>query len=659
MADYDVGAVSLSVPPTSAVIQAYRPAVLVRNNGAHDALAVGSLRIYSPAGLLIFTTAIYSGVIAPGETTPAQAVDYWTPPALGKYMFIATVTCINDQFEPNNNLAPCFVDVIPGEPTPPSAVPLHAAQHEEGGSDEVIIDGLHGRTADPQIAIAHKTTHGAAGSDELDLTGLHGILADGQPIADHHATHEDGGDDELNVEGLSGELHNLQKPKTHDNSAHDPNYSINKHGSADHSVQYATDADLDTHKLKNQVHGTDPYHVLSDYHTTEDPAPHSNATNLEKTANKGQIHGYAELDASALVPRNQLAPDIQPPPQQVFLSYDRTWVAPIGAAQIHHLRHENGGDDEVSIAGLSGKAADAQDPVAHKLSHQTLGPDELNVTNLHGVLADPQPLSAHKTSHQVLGSDEISVNGLHGILADPQPYTPVNHAPSHEAGGGDQLSILNLHGIAADAQTPIIHGAAMHSNAPPVLAAIDGSPAEGTSTFVSRADHVHNSPGCIFSLQSEAIAAGGIGEAQLAVDIPCSIISYQGNIFWRALGFVKYGGLGTSTATIFVRFGSAPFPSAPIAVQMDISILHLYPYADSPFELTGVLAANGPNYRASIRILRDAYGCTPTEVSHFAVATTVARPLSASLLSFSASQPLGVGAEIHFVTLTVERLRLY
>jgi len=273
MPDYDVEAVSLSAPPSSAVLQPYRPAVLVRNNGVHDALAVGSLRIYSPAGLLIFTTALYSGVIAPGETKPAQAIDYWTPPALGRYMAIAYVSCINDQNPTNDNLAPCFVQVIAGPPTPPTPVQMHASQHEEGGGDELNIDGLHGRATDAQTPLAHKASHQAAGADQLDVTGLPGILAQGQPIADHHTEHEDGGGDELNVDELSGVLKNLQKPKVHANEAHDPNYAtadaLSSHINDDHDV-----------------------HTLAD--------------NLEQTHNKGAVDGYCPLDENELVPDDNL-----------------------------------------------------------------------------------------------------------------------------------------------------------------------------------------------------------------------------------------------------------------------------------------------------------------------------------------------------------------
>lgn len=235
MADYDVGAVSLSVPPLSAVLQQYRPAVLAKNNGVHDALAVGSLRIYDSAtGLLIFTTEIYSGTIAPGETKPAQAVDYWTPPAIGRYQVIAYVTCINDQYEPNNSLPPAIINVTAAPPPPPPPVQAHASQHEDGGLDELNADGLHGKLADAQTPLGHKASHQLAGSDALNLTGLPGILGQAQPIADHHTSHQYGGGDELHVDGLYGELHNLQKPKVHDNASHDPNYAATPHGNEAH-----------------------------------------------------------------------------------------------------------------------------------------------------------------------------------------------------------------------------------------------------------------------------------------------------------------------------------------------------------------------------------------------------------------------------------------
>jgi len=50
----------------------------------------------------------------------------------------------------------------------------------------------------------------------------------------------------------------------------------------------------------------------------------------------------------------------------------------------HAERHENGGTDEISVAGLSGALADSQTPSAHKTSHQDGGTDEISVAGLKG-----------------------------------------------------------------------------------------------------------------------------------------------------------------------------------------------------------------------------------------------------------------------------------
>ncbi len=60
------------------------------------------------------------------------------------------------------------------------------------------------------------------------------------------------------------------------------------------------------------------------------------------------------------------------------------------AVAAHHLTHQDGGEDEISVTGLSGHLADAQDPVAHKTSHQDAGADEISVAALSGLLADDQ-----------------------------------------------------------------------------------------------------------------------------------------------------------------------------------------------------------------------------------------------------------------------------
>ena len=96
----------------------------------------------------------------------------------------------------------------------------HAASHQDGGSDEISVEGLAGDLADPQESTwtrvggkpttfapeAHKTSHQDAGSDELSVTALSGLLADPQTPLAHKASHQDAGADEISVTGLSGLL---------------------------------------------------------------------------------------------------------------------------------------------------------------------------------------------------------------------------------------------------------------------------------------------------------------------------------------------------------------------------------------------------------------------------------------------------------------------
>ncbi len=56
----------------------------------------------------------------------------------------------------------------------------------------------------------------------------------------------------------------------------------------------------------------------------------------------------------------------------------------------HHSQHQNGGVDEINVAGLSGVLADPQTPVTHASRHQNGGNDEIDVTGLSGLLADVQ-----------------------------------------------------------------------------------------------------------------------------------------------------------------------------------------------------------------------------------------------------------------------------
>lgn len=74
-----------------------------------------------------------------------------------------------------------------------------------------------------------------------------------------------------------------------------------------------------------------------------------------------------------------------------FLSGDGVYRTPTGTFPgVHASSHEDGGTDEISVAGLSGLLATAQTPAAHKASHQDAGSDEIDVTGLAGLLVTAQ-----------------------------------------------------------------------------------------------------------------------------------------------------------------------------------------------------------------------------------------------------------------------------
>lgn len=78
--------------------------------------------------------------------------------------------------------------------------------------------------------------------------------------------------------------------------------------------------------------------------------------------------------------------------------YDADDNAVVDQAPAHKAQHQNDGDDEISVEGLSGELADLQystwdmvsgkpatyDPTAHKTSHQDGGTDEISVAGLLG-----------------------------------------------------------------------------------------------------------------------------------------------------------------------------------------------------------------------------------------------------------------------------------
>jgi hypothetical protein len=90
---------------------------------------------------------------------------------------------------------------------------------------------------------------------------------------------------------------------------------------------------------------------------------------------------------------------------------------------------ENGGSQELNLAGLSGELADPQPPKAHKTSHQNGGSDEINVGGLDGVLADPQKIEVAQAGSLIGTRDRINFidgTGVSTTVADDAGNDRVN-----------------------------------------------------------------------------------------------------------------------------------------------------------------------------------------------------------------------------------------
>ena len=189
MPDIDVEAVELTAPPASAPQTSYTPAVLVRNNGVSAVSAFGYLQLFDlDSGLWLHTWTLASSSIPPGETKNAYADATWSPleSDVGKqFVFSGWVTCEGDMVPGNNPVDPVLVTVTEEPPPPPPPVTAHATQHEDGGTDELNVDGLSGTLGDPQPIQDHAAKHMVGGDDEIDVTDLDGALLDPQIPTDH------------------------------------------------------------------------------------------------------------------------------------------------------------------------------------------------------------------------------------------------------------------------------------------------------------------------------------------------------------------------------------------------------------------------------------------------------------------------------------------
>lgn len=141
-------------------------------------------------------------------------------------------------------------------------------------------------------------------------------------------------------------------------------------------------------------------------------------------------------------------------------------------AMLHASSHEDGGTDEINVAGLSGLLADSQTPLNHAITHtgsgtdlidgdrvkitwvptaivpNTTPPEAFSDDDLTAILAGIDDFIAagvvplHAGTHGFLGTDPINVQSIPGVLAERQH--PKLHASDHWENGTDEILVEKL-----------------------------------------------------------------------------------------------------------------------------------------------------------------------------------------------------------------------
>ncbi len=130
--------------------------------------------------------------------------------------------------------------------------------------------------------------------------------------------------------------------------------------------------------------------------------------------------------------------------------YTNAEVLLVAAALVHAARHQNGGADEISVAGLSGLLADDQHvldaevllvaaALVHAARHENGGADEISLAGLAGESVTPQPPKAHTlASHSTKAHAELT-----GVGTDD------HHAEAHNLASHTTKAHAELTGVTA------------------------------------------------------------------------------------------------------------------------------------------------------------------------------------------------------------------
>lgn len=271
------------------------------------------------------------------------------------------------------------------------------------------------------IIQAHTTTSG-------EIYHLIGTVVSGSTLPTHATTHENGGSDEINVAGLSGVLADPQTPAAHE-STH---------------VSGGSDAFLSTDILEaivQRIRTTSGPTNLTVGSIPDGQVLVRSGTSIIGLDTTPSVYSVAAITDNVLVKGDGGGRGVQA--TGITVADTTNNISGAGSfngvtVEGHATRHENGGADEISVAGLSGVLADAQTPAAHAATHSADAADEITVENLGTAGA--------------IGTVPISDGDGTMTMGAPAPAA---HASTHSDGGSDEITVEDLATSGATGEVPV------------------------------------------------------------------------------------------------------------------------------------------------------------------------------------------------------------
>lgn len=232
------------------------------------------------------------------------------------------------------------------------------------GSGNKYVTDSDARNTNARTPTAHASTHASGQSDQVDATGLQNVTA---------------------TPGAS------KVPKTGGSAALDIGWIPT--GQTGSTVPFGNDARFSDSRPASTIEGAPGYAAATQSITTT-----TGGDAQYQTRHLATVGGHG-ITLSTTVTSDTRTNTITVDDAALAIAWSQlTGIPSTFAPSAHKTSHENGGGDEISVAGLSGVLADPQTPATHASTHASGQSDQVDATGLQNVTATPADGKVPRTS---------------------------------------------------------------------------------------------------------------------------------------------------------------------------------------------------------------------------------------------------------------------